>query len=85
MAAFITILIYVQDKSSPTWPLFQTLNMLSRVASAALILPVSEALGQLKWNWFQAKSKTMWDFEIFDNASRGPWGSALLLVRTKGR
>jgi hypothetical protein len=27
----------------------------------------------------------MWDFEIFDNASRGPWGSLLLLVRTKGK
>ncbi|KAJ4359627.1 uncharacterized protein N0V89_000182 [Didymosphaeria variabile] len=27
----------------------------------------------------------MWDFEIFDNASRGPWGSILLLIRTKGR
>lgn len=27
----------------------------------------------------------MWDFEIFDKASRGAWGSLLLLVRTKGR
>ncbi|KAH7113749.1 hypothetical protein B0J11DRAFT_619197 [Dendryphion nanum] len=85
MTAVIVVLIFVQNKRAPEWPLSQTLNMLSRVASAALILPVSEALGQLKWNWFQTKSKTMWDFEIFDNASRGPWGSALLLVRTKGR
>lgn len=85
LAAFIAILVYVQNKPSPSWPLSQTLNTLSRVASAALILPVSEALGQLKWNWFQKESKTMWDFEIFDNASRGPWGSAFLLVRTKGR
>ncbi|KAF1911260.1 hypothetical protein BDU57DRAFT_524284 [Ampelomyces quisqualis] len=27
----------------------------------------------------------MWDFEIFDKASRGPLGAALLLFRTKGR
>lgn len=27
----------------------------------------------------------MWDFEIFDNASRGPLGSFLLLIRSKGR
>ncbi|KAF1975837.1 hypothetical protein BU23DRAFT_68793 [Bimuria novae-zelandiae CBS 107.79] len=27
----------------------------------------------------------MWDFELFDNASRGPWGSFMLLLRTKGR
>ncbi|KAL5454757.1 hypothetical protein PMIN06_004774 [Paraphaeosphaeria minitans] len=26
----------------------------------------------------------MWDFELFDNASRGPWGSFMLLVRTRG-
>lgn len=83
-AVVMLILLFYQNKQSPSWPLPQTLNLISRVASAALILPVSEALGQLKWNWFQ-KSKKMWDFEIFDNASRGPWGSAILLIRTKGR
>ncbi|KAL6170336.1 hypothetical protein ACJQWK_03320 [Exserohilum turcicum] len=59
-------------------------NTLGKVASAALIVPTSEALGQLKWNWFH-ESKAMWDFEIFDKASRGAWGAALLLFRTKGR
>ncbi|KAF2011398.1 hypothetical protein BU24DRAFT_426476 [Aaosphaeria arxii CBS 175.79] len=85
MCAIIVILILLENKPVPKWPLAQTFNMLSRVASAALILPVSEALGQLKWNWFKEKSKEVWDFEIFDNASRGPLGSALLLVRTKGK
>lgn len=59
-------------------------NALGKVASAALIVPTSEALGQLKWNWFR-NSRAVWDFEIFDKASRGPWGAALLLYRTKGR
>jgi hypothetical protein len=27
----------------------------------------------------------MWDFEIFDKASRGPWGAIVLLLRTRGR
>jgi hypothetical protein len=27
----------------------------------------------------------MWDFEIFDKASRGPWGAVVLLFRTKAR
>jgi hypothetical protein len=44
-------------------------NVLGKIASAALIVPTTEALGQLKWNWFQ-KSQVMWDFEIFDKASR---------------
>ncbi|KAF1829524.1 hypothetical protein BDW02DRAFT_509709 [Decorospora gaudefroyi] len=59
-------------------------SLLGKVASAALIVPTSEALGQLKWNWFH-DSRAMCDFEIFDKASRGPWGAALLLFRTKGR
>ncbi|OAL53938.1 hypothetical protein IQ07DRAFT_560443 [Pyrenochaeta sp. DS3sAY3a] len=59
-------------------------NALGKIAAAALIVPTSEALGQLKWNWFNS-SQAIWDFEIFDKASRGPWGAALLLYRTKGR
>jgi hypothetical protein len=93
MTAVIAVLIYLKDDPLSKWSLAEktglTLNayisILSKMAGAALILPVSEALGQLKWSWFQQNSKQMWDFEIFDNASRGPWGSVLLLLRTKGK
>jgi hypothetical protein len=93
MGAVIGVLIYLKDDSLSKWALAEktglTLNtyisILSKMAGAALILPVSEALGQLKWSWFLEHSKQMWDFEIFDNASRGPWGSMLLLIRTKAR
>ena len=44
-------------------------NVLGKISSAALIVPTSEALGQLKWNWF-SKSNAMWDFDIFDKATR---------------
>ncbi|KAF2661784.1 hypothetical protein K491DRAFT_586681, partial [Lophiostoma macrostomum CBS 122681] len=89
MASIIAVLGVLSHKPVPNnWPMGLTLgayiSTLSRIASAALLLPTSEALGQLKWSWFQGNSKKMWDFEIFDNASRGPWGSFLLLVRTKG-
>lgn len=93
MGAVIGVLIYLKDDSLSKWALAEktglTLNayisILSKMAGAALILPVSEALGQLKWSWFLEHSKQMWDFEIFDNASRGPWGAMLLLIRTKAR
>ncbi|KAF2686790.1 hypothetical protein K458DRAFT_429734 [Lentithecium fluviatile CBS 122367] len=94
MAAIIIVLHHYQHQPLPKWPLGITLNayisVLAKFASAALLLPVSEALGQLKWNWFQKKnecqeSRKMWDFELFDNASRGPWGSFMLLLRTRGR
>ena len=93
MTAVIGVLAYLQDDKLSNWTLEKrtglTLNayisVLSKMAGASLILPVSEALGQLKWSWFLQHSKQMWDFEIFDNASRGPWGSLLLLIRTKGK
>ncbi|KAH7083222.1 hypothetical protein BKA63DRAFT_502502 [Paraphoma chrysanthemicola] len=93
MGAIIASLIVLQDKPASKWPfdgVGLTLNafvsILSRIAGAALLLPVAEALGQLKWIWFvKGDSKKMWDFEMFDNASRGPWGALLLLIHTKGK
>jgi hypothetical protein len=93
MGAIIAALAVLQDQPASRWPLDRvglTLNafvsILSRVAGAALLLPVAEALGQLKWIWFiRGDSKKMWDFEMFDNASRGPWGALLLLIHTKGK
>jgi hypothetical protein len=93
MGIIIGVLLGLKDKPLSKWSLARngiSLNTFvatfSRIASAALLLPVSEAIGQLKWNWFfEGSSKKMWDFEIFDNASRGPWGSLQLMVRTKGR
>ncbi|PVI00304.1 hypothetical protein DM02DRAFT_563204 [Periconia macrospinosa] len=87
MAAIIVILIKIDNRTlSGRNAAVTAYSVLSKLASGALLLPVSEALGQLKWNWFNGKkSKEVWDFEIFDKASRGAWGSVLLLFRTKGR
>jgi hypothetical protein len=93
MGSIIAVLIVLRDQPASKWPFIGigfTLNafvsVLSRIAGAALLLPVAEALGQLKWSWFiKGDSKKMWDFEMFDNASRGPWGALLLLIHTKGK
>ena len=42
------------------------------------------AISQLKWRWF-SRSRPIIDFEGFDLASRGPWGSFLLLFQLKSR
>ncbi|RYO71935.1 hypothetical protein AA0113_g1646 [Alternaria arborescens] len=87
MGVIIGICVRTKDQPLSEWPLASTVqNVLSKIASAALILPISEAIGQLKWAWFRgSESKDMIDFEIFDKASRGAWDSFLLLFRTKGR
>lgn len=81
------IFLYFRSKDQPIakgGSIINWANMLGKVSSAALIVPTTEALGQLKWNWFYT-SQAMWDFEIFDKATRGPWGALMLLFRTKGR
>jgi hypothetical protein len=85
--ATIAILVVLDNHPLSKWPFGLTIiNVLTKVASAALILPISEAIGQLKWSWFYGKqSRDVIDFEIFDKASRGAWGSFLLLCHTKGR
>ncbi|KAI4943224.1 hypothetical protein J4E91_009664 [Alternaria rosae] len=85
MIAIVLIYVRIKDQPMSTSSAFLTwTNVLGKFASAALIVPTTEALGQLKWNWFH-NSKAMWDFEIFDKASRGPLGALMLLYRTKGR
>ena len=70
MGAIIGIYIWLQDRPmSQVGDLLTYTNILGKFASAALIVPTSEALGQLKWSWFN-NSRAMWDFEIFDKASR---------------
>jgi hypothetical protein len=87
MVAVVAIYVCLKDEPisrSRSSMLLTIANGLGKVASAALIVPISEALGQLKWTWFH-DSKAMWDFEIFDKATRGPWGALMLLFRTRCR
>jgi hypothetical protein len=85
MGAIVGIYISISgEKMAQSERLLTVASLLGKAASASLIVPTSEALGQLKWHWFH-QSKAMWDFEVFDKASRGAWGATLLLFRTKGR
>jgi hypothetical protein len=87
IGAIVGVLYYLDDQTLNKWPPGLTLiTILSMIATAALILPISESIGQLKWTWFHGKnSRDAFDFEIFDKASRGAWGSVMLLCRTKGK
>lgn len=70
LGAIVGIYIWLKERPmSEVGELLTCTNVLGKVASAALIVPTTEALGQLKWNWFH-NSRAMWDFEIFDKASR---------------
>ncbi|KAH8205659.1 hypothetical protein TruAng_000153 [Truncatella angustata] len=72
----------------PRWVDGITLNtfiaFLASLAKLALMIPVIESLGQLKWIWFASKPRALDDFQLFDQASRGGLGCIKLLIKLKG-
>ncbi|KAF4921253.1 hypothetical protein CGCVW01_v006181 [Colletotrichum viniferum] len=87
VVALVVVLNVFDDEQLPQWPLGLTLNtlvaFLATLARAAFVIPVSESLSQLKWVWFR-HPRMLKDFQDFDAASRGVWGSLLLLKTTRG-
>jgi hypothetical protein len=55
-------------------------NAFTTIMRTAMLLPVATALAQLQWSWFQTE-KALQDIEIFDDATRGVFGSILLLTK----
>jgi hypothetical protein len=83
------VLNYFDGQSLPEWPEGVSVNtllaLLVGICRASFAWPVAEGISQLKWNWFAIKERRLADFEAFDEASRGPYGSLKLLQITKGR
>lgn len=86
LLAILILLGAFNNKPLPDWK-FITLNgiisVLSDLAHAALVYPVTEAIGQLKWVWYwdAQRPRRVADFEVFNNASRGPFGSLGMLFK----
>lgn len=81
----IIVVLYVFDgKSTPDWPYGITLNalisVLETVMKAAMAFPITEALSQLKWSWFNEGNKLS-DLALLDAASRGAVGAVVVLFR----
>ncbi|KAK8009694.1 hypothetical protein PG989_000627 [Apiospora arundinis] len=48
---------------------------------SSLLVPVSSTIGQSKWSWIGKRSRKLEDIAAYDEASRGPWGSLVLLLK----
>ncbi|KAK0123470.1 hypothetical protein ONS96_010453 [Cadophora gregata f. sp. sojae] len=86
LVAIVIVLNHYNGKPSPKWPYEITLNTLVSVFStllkALMMMAVAECISQLKWIWFK-DPRSLTDLTTFENASRGPWGSAQLLFTLK--
>lgn len=76
-----------KDQPLPEWPLKITIDSLisvfATIGQMAMMKPVVECISQLKWLWFVRKERLV-DFQAFDDASRGPTGSLILLGKIRG-
>ncbi|KAH7391646.1 hypothetical protein BKA64DRAFT_747158 [Cadophora sp. MPI-SDFR-AT-0126] len=86
LVAIVIVLNHYDGQPSPKWPYEITLNTLVSVFStllkALMMMAVAECISQLKWIWFK-DPRSLMDLTTFENASRGPWGSAQLLFTLK--
>ena len=62
----------------PNRPYSMTINSLiavfSTIMKSAMLLCAAECISQSKWIWFRANEIALTDIEVYDIASRGPWG-----------
>lgn len=86
ITAVLVILIETDDTSLSAWKFPIALNALVStfltLSKTALMVPVAACISQLKWIHFE-KANRVNELEVFEEASRGPWGSMELLFRLK--
>ena len=85
--AIIATLSSFDGRQSPELKNGITLNtivsILATLGTFMLMIPVAAALGQMKWIWFM-QEQPFEDFQILDEATRGPLGSVTLLASRRG-
>ncbi|KAL4756115.1 uncharacterized protein BDW70DRAFT_164795 [Aspergillus foveolatus] len=75
---------YMDNKPLSAWAgrvsLNATISILTTACTTALMHGVSTFIGQSKWLHFKKGPRKLSHLEVFDRASRGIWGSILLLT-----
>ncbi|KAL2815420.1 hypothetical protein BDW59DRAFT_177668 [Aspergillus cavernicola] len=87
LIAIACIFWYMDNKPlsawSPSVSLSATISILTTGYATALMHGVGTFIGQLKWLYFKNGPRKLSHLETFDGASRGVWGSILLLTTVK--
>lgn len=83
-ALLIGFLVKIQNTPYASWQYTASPNtvvsIIVGITKAALLVPVSACLSQLKWNHYRS-SAPLYHMQAIDQASRGPWGSMEVLWR----
>ncbi|PKY08257.1 hypothetical protein P168DRAFT_308339 [Aspergillus campestris IBT 28561] len=83
LALLVAFLVTINNTPYANWQYTASPNtvvsIIVTITKAALLVPVSSCLGQLKWNLFQDPAP-LYHMQVIDQASRGPWGSLEILL-----
>jgi hypothetical protein len=86
--AIVAVLTVFDGNTIPQWRFGITVNTLVSIFATINVLLlsiiVSAAVGQVKWIWFRSQARALVDFDIINEASKGPTGSFTLLLRWRG-
>jgi hypothetical protein len=90
LVSLVAILQTYNGQPNPQLSYGLTLNtiisILTTASKSSLIVTVTACISQLKWQWFHAENaprgRDLLDLQLFDCASRGPWGSSVLLIKS---
>ncbi|KAI8632610.1 hypothetical protein F5Y19DRAFT_325574 [Xylariaceae sp. FL1651] len=81
----IVLLISINNTALRQWRLpirpNSVIAVLTTISKTALLVPAASCISQLKWRYFSGQPRRLTDLQLFDAASRGPWGSLALLFR----
>ena len=86
-AAVVIVLITFQNKPLSSWHFISSISLntviaiLSTLSRTALLVPVTSCISQLKWIHLVSSPRPLREFQVFDDASRGPWGALELIWR----
>ncbi|KAI0550936.1 hypothetical protein F4679DRAFT_572603 [Xylaria curta] len=82
----LLFILFFKSDSQPlqSWPLqiqpSFLVAFLATIAKKSMMVPVASCLSQLKWRHFMHRPRPLDQFQVIDDASRGPWGSLIFLM-----
>ncbi|KAF2138172.1 uncharacterized protein K452DRAFT_199711, partial [Aplosporella prunicola CBS 121167] len=85
MVTMLILLPYLDHKPVDEWHFLiapnTMISTLITISKTSMLLTVAEGLSQLKWLYFKTAKRSLPELDIFDGASRGPWGALIFVSR----
>ncbi|KAI8283421.1 hypothetical protein K4K60_002717 [Colletotrichum sp. SAR11_57] len=83
VVAMIVIPALYHEPPEAEWPFSININtviaLLTTLMRATMLVAVAEAIGQMKWRFFDDQQRPLADLQHFDRASRGVLGSVKII------